>query len=412
MAVELCDTRIGRLVLLGELDVQVAARLWAPLRAILSTQVFLHECFEARAAAVAALPSPPPPPTAAAAAEAVQTEGAGASGRAPRVVRFSSFDASHLAPPCDHDWRGAPAEDANARQSEHDEAVERLFTLVAQQLEWRGGSAHDEAGRQALLRLLRRAVESSCGQPIALGGSPAAPPLAPPKALAVRRFLSAELRCLEQGGAMLQRRLGELLRASIRQQLRRLLEIDGCGATRGTALVAALPHSRGVGFLRDVDSAARVLSNALYEYHRLREAALEPRLREVLQRAQRREAAAVVEVREMPAATRELLLTYAEAHAVLRRLLPLLQSSQPAGLPPATHEDEWGRLQQLLGMVHAARCDDEALFLPLARLGAMERQLDAELRHAIAIQWGLEWQPAVPPPAERRSISTDALFDF
>ena len=63
-------------------------------------------------------------------------------------------------------------------------------------------------------------------------------------------------------------------------------------------------------------------------------------------------------------------------------------------------------------MVHAARCDDEALFLPLARLGAMERQLDAELRHAIAIQWGLEWQPAVPPPAERRSISTDALFDF
>ena len=115
----------------------------------------------------------------------------------------------------------------------------------------------------------------------------------------------------------------------------------------------------------------------------------------------------------MSAATREMLLTYAEAHAVLRRLLPLLQSSQPAGLPPATHEDEWARLQLLLGMVHAARCDDEALFLPLARLGAMERQLDAELRHAIAIQWGLEWQPvAPPPPADRRSPSTDALFDF
>ena len=52
------------------------------------------------------------------------------------------------------------------------------------------------------------------------------------------------------------------------------------------------------------------------------------------------------------------------------------------------------------------------LFQPLADLPAFRAQLAGELRHAVAIQWGLEWRPAAPPPAERRSTSTDALFDF
>ena len=73
--------------------------------------------------------------------------------------------------------------------------------------------------------------------------------------------------------------LSSLLNSSIRQQLRRTLEQN---RQRNRALVTDLPRGRGVGFLTKCDSAAKVLSCALYEAWQLGPLLREPTLRHLV----------------------------------------------------------------------------------------------------------------------------------
>ena len=67
-------------------------------------------------------------------------------------------------------------------------------------------------------------------------------------------FLTSELRELEVGRPMMGRRYGELLSSTIRQQLRTV--VDNC-AERAAALLRQLPRGRGLGYLGNVNSAAK-----------------------------------------------------------------------------------------------------------------------------------------------------------
>ena len=416
-AAALCEARIDRLVslepgeyppgvALGELQLegeqlQAMATLWPPLRATLEAHATAQEWLEASAGAAGG------------AAAAGGPTAAAASRRSPggskaKGVRFSSYDGSHLQPPhwgdeamgdeamgdgaaafLGDDGRGAAQRSAAAAaRSESDEAIARLQPLAVQTAAWHRLAAPLSTERRTLLRLLREALGAACDE----AGT----------AATLRTFVHAELARLEAGGALLGGRLSSLLRSAVRQQLRKLFEAEGDGAARGAAMTASVPRGRGIGFLKDVDSAARVLSNALYEYHQLRPAALEPQARALFQRAQQqRDASALQAVRAMPDAAAVRLLTFAEAHATLRHVLPMLCAEPADGASPATADPAWARLTALLRMAREARCDDEALFLPLLDIVAFQAQLASEVSSAVAIQWCLDWTPAQEPANKR-----------
>ena len=405
-----CEARIEHLVslkpgeyppgvALGELQLegaqlQAMARLWPPLHAILEAHATAQEWLEASAGAAGG--------AAAAAGGAAAALWRSSGGGKAKGVRFSSYDGSHLRPPhwgdeamgeeagfLGDDGRGARrSAAAAAARSESDEAIARLQPLAVQTAAWHRIAAPLATERRALLRLLREALATACDE------ARAAPTL--------RAFVLGELARLEAGGALLGGRLSSLLRSAVRQQLRKLFEAEGDGAARGAAMTASVPRGRGVGFLKDVDSAARVLSNALYEYHQLRPAALEPQARALFQRAQhQRDAAALQAVRAMPDAAATRLLTFAEAHAALRHWLPMIRAEPADGVPPTTADPAWARLTELLHMAREAHCDDETLFLPLLDTAAFQAQLAAELAAAVAIQWCLDWTPAQEPANKR-----------
>ena len=84
---------------------------------------------------------------------------------------------------------------------------------------------------------------------------------------------------LRAGQPMMRPLLSSLLNSLIRQQLRRTLEQN---RQRNRALVTDLPRGRGVGFLTKCDSAAKVLSCALYEAWQLGPLLREPTLRHLV----------------------------------------------------------------------------------------------------------------------------------
>ena len=71
-------------------------------------------------------------------------------------------------------------------------------------------------------------------------------------------FLTSELRELEAGRPMMGKRYGQLLSSTIRQQLRTV--VDNC-PERVAALLRQLPRGRGLGYLGNVNSAAKVRSS-------------------------------------------------------------------------------------------------------------------------------------------------------
>ena len=149
-----------------------------------------------------------------------------------------------------------------------------------------------------------------------------------------------------------------------------------------------------MGFLKDVDSAARVLSNALYERHTLEGVASSEWLRKLLATPNRPETKAAVKA--LPESTADILLRYIEAHAALTHL-----TSPGSREVLAEAGEEWERLMQLVEMAAAAPCAaaSEVHFLPLRDLAALRKALDGEAARAFGIRRLFENTPHCPGPA-------------
>ena len=223
-------------------------------------------------------------------------------------------------------------------------------------------------------------------------------------------------------GRIMGRLFSERLRSAIRLQLRRSLEAPGAPPRRAwryssTCRAAAVrasrclrshhllhlhlhltttspPYLSGVGFLKDVDSAARVLSNALYERHTLESVASSEWLRKLLATPNRPETKAAVKA--LPESTADILLRYIEAHAALTHL-----TSPGSREVLAEAGEEWERLMQLVEMAAAAPCAaaSEVHFLPLRDLAALRKALDGEAARAFGIRRLFENTPHCPGPA-------------
>ena len=162
--------------------------------------------------------------------------------------------------------------------------------------------------------------------------------------------------------------------------------------TTTTTTSTSIPS--GVGFLKDVDSAARVLSNALYERHTLESVASSEWLRKLLATPNRPETKAAVKA--LPESTADILLRYIEAHAALTHL-----TSPGSREVLAEAGEEWERLMQLVEMAAAAPCAaaSEVHFLPLRDLAALRKALDGEAARAFGIRRLFENTPHCPGPA-------------
>mmetsp|Transcript_471 Transcript_471/g.1363 ORF Transcript_471/g.1363 Transcript_471/m.1363 type:complete len:286 (+) Transcript_471:3745-4602(+) len=190
------------------------------------------------------------------------------------------------------------------------------------------------------------------------------------RVLATAGFLDEQLAGLGRGTPVLGARLSELLRCLLRQQLRLIFEPDH----RNDALLASIPRGRRIGYLcPEANSAAKVVALALYDYSAHKSLATHPAMMTLLTAHRRGSSSRLV------AGEREALLSFAEAHDALSHLL-----AHPAVtcMPPK----DWAPLRALLTRAKAARCDDEALYFPLADVPRFLEELRQSAHVAAAIR--------------------------
>lgn len=191
------------------------------------------------------------------------------------------------------------------------------------------------------------------------------------------------------GRPMLLSLLSSLLSSSIRQQLRRILESD---RRRNAKLLEQLPRGRRVGFLAKADSAAKVLSCALYEARQLGPMLREPTLRHLLTLDERDARDALA---ELPQPIIDDLLTLHESHAALRHLL-----CAAAGAP-TQHEEGWLEVVRLVELARELACEDEAHFFPLADLASLRAVLLAQENSVPSLVRLLDWASPQYPLNQR-----------
>ncbi len=364
-----------------------------------------------------------------------------------RRVRFHCVDGSHLIPPM---WGRDPPLGSGGLANAA--SLDPLYSIVRLQLEWlescgskgdarrkfraRGSGAGSlpssppsppsRAGQRAI-EALRSGLHSALNEASAAASAAAlaakkkrdtSTPVrealarrasAVARARAEAAYLDVQLGELAGSGVpVLGAKFSELLSSSIRQQLRRMLP-----RARSAALLRDLPRGRGVGWLGKCESAARILSNALYEMHNLKPLLTEPTLVSLLG-ASERDARDVLE--QLPPETIEELLTLSEAHAALRHMI----CTHPDTLPtPQEGEAGWDVLSRLLGMAHATRgvaggaasarsvaaedCGGLDHFLPLMRLQQYRRSLlsPSEGWGVLSLVHYLEWASPQQPVHRR-----------
>ena len=172
-------------------------------------------------------------------------------------------------------------------------------------------------------------------------------------------FLLEQVAGWRDGTPVLGLRLSELLRALIRQEIRILFEGDvegAVGEARGARILATVPRGRGVGFLSDdVNSAAKIVSNALYELHEQQPLLAEPRIASLLAQGRRLGAPDGITPQE-----KEGMLAFAEAHAACEHVLrtelcttDTLGGGGAGGCPGSNLAFEMAALRTLLDKVRA-----------------------------------------------------------
>jgi hypothetical protein len=181
------------------------------------------------------------------------------------------------------------------------------------------------------------------------------------------------------GRPILHSTLSDLLCSCVRLQLRRIFEHD---RERAAALLTGLPRGRAVGFLAKADSAAKVLSCALYESHSLNHLLDHPTLVALLHASERDARDAL---RQLPSETVDELLTLHEAHAALRHLLCASSAA------PRASDAGWLELRRLLALVDTHGCTDEAHYLPLSQLEQLKGWLFAQQNRVPALVRLLDW---------------------
>ena len=181
------------------------------------------------------------------------------------------------------------------------------------------------------------------------------------------------------GRPILHSTLSDLLCSCVRLQLRRIFEHD---RERAAALLTGLPRGRAVGFLAKADSAAKVLSCALYESHCLNRLLDDPTLVALLHASERDARDAL---HQLPSETVDELLTLHEAHAALRHLLCASSAA------PRVSDAGWLELRRLLALVDTHGCTDEAHYLPLAQLEQLKGWLLAQQGRVPALVRLLDW---------------------
>ena len=187
---------------------------------------------------------------------------------------------------------------------------------------------------------------------------------------------------------MLRTLLSSQLNSLIRQQLRRTLEAD---KPRNLALVDALPRGRGVLFLAKADSAAKVLSCALYEAHQLSPMLHAPSLLALLAGEERDARDAI---NELPEPILDDLLTLNEAHAALRHLLSAVGA-------PEQGENGWRELCRLIAIARNAGCVDEVHFYPLEQLDRLIADLATQAMGVPALVRLMSWTSPQHPLNQR-----------
>ena len=192
-------------------------------------------------------------------------------------------------------------------------------------------------------------------------------------------LLDTELKELSNGSPMMQKLLSSLASSCIRQQLRRTLEQD---RARNVSLLEGLPRGRGVGFLTKCDSAAKVLSCALYEACQLAPMLREPSLRHLLTVSEREARDAL---NELPQPLIDDLLTLHEAHAALRHLLDGTKAA------PRMEEHGFAHLKRIITYAREGGCVEEAHFFPLENLNAFKALLDAHQNGVPSLVRLLQW---------------------
>ena len=340
--------------------------------------------------------------------------------RPARVVRFSSFDGSHLEPPAWAEPMRAPTKDDGTSDDPPRLALlRRLHGCVELQTRWLdsvkcGGKLADSAA-SAVLKQLRLVLGTALTDALAHSAAadskaagPAATSVTAPlpdeqrlsgaqrgsstkRLEACGAFLLAELEELEQGRPMMRRVYSDILSSVARQLLRTIVDNS---AERSAALLRHLPRGRGLGYLGKVTSAAKVLCSALYELHFFASIAHEPTIASLLSgtAADGREALAAMGQSDEYAD----LLSLAESRAALVYLL-----THPLG--PDEREPGWAVLTEVLEMAHATDAPQVHYLLPLRDLSALR----AELQAPRSVNWLVslaEWHsPQMPVQQRTRS---------
>ena len=378
-------------------DARMTPVAWAPLR---QAVVELAQLQAAWANEVALAGAGPPP--------------------AARRVRFHSVDGSHLLPPA---WgRDTPV---GSGELVNGVSLEQLHSIVSLQIGWLSSQAQLVAPRgsrasrakaepaapaaaaspppravQSVVAALRSALWRGLDEAIA--AIEAAPPRdggrAASRVRAETAFLDEELTALaERGVPLFGAKYSDLLSSAIRQTLRRLLDQP---RSRSAALLRDMPRGRGLGWLAKPESAAKMLSNALYEAHQLAPLLADPALAALLGMPER-DARDALEA--LPGSTLEELLSLSEAHAVLRHLL--VGPGDPERPTPQPSEAGWAELSQLLGMARDAVgvcCGSEAHFLPLLELARCRDELArAPTESVLSLVKMLEWASPQAPVHQR-----------
>ena len=172
---------------------------------------------------------------------------------------------------------------------------------------------------------------------------------------------------------------------------------------RNAALLDALPRGRGVGFLAKCDSAAKVLSCALYEARQLGPMLREPSLRGLLTISEHEARDALA---ELPQPVIDDLLTLHEAHAAMRHLLIDVGDANA----PNPEEAGWSELRQLIRIAREGGCDDEAHFFPLEQLHPLRVALLAHQNGVPSLVKLLSWSsPQVGDQPRTRSVPRVSL---
>ena len=136
---------------------------------------------------------------------------------------------------------------------------------------------------------------------------------------------------------------------------------------RGERLLRGLPRGESAFLCPDARSAAKIVSNALYEHHRHSELSSHPLCANPAE-------VSTEAVDALPADERAALATYVESHAALLHIVG--GGMRGVGLLAEVRaQPAWAELQALLAIISEARCRDEAFFLPLRDLGAFEIEL-------------------------------------